>query len=321
VTRPGGGRVEVFDRSRLRVLPLSARHHDLDLGVVRPLAPAARPFPALAEVAARMKRARASGSSIVWMIGAHVLRSGVQHYLLDLLERGFVSCLALNGGGMIHDWELSLAGATTESVARYISEGQFGLWRETGVLNDVVAAAPEGGIGKAVGEAIRERLHPHRQLSVLAAGAHLEVPVTVHMGIGYDIVHEHPNCDGAAWGRASYVDFLRYARVLEGLEGGVVMNFGSAVMAPEVYLKALAMVRNVAHQEGRRVSRFTTLVCDLLSLPQDIRTEPARGEAAYYYRPWKTMLARTVADGGESFYVQGRHAETIPQLWTELAGA
>ena len=321
MTRDRAERTDVFDRARLRVLPLSERQHDVDLGVVRPLEPAARPFAALAEAAARLQRAHAAGSSIVWMAGAHVLRSGVQRYLIDLMERGFVSCLALNGGGMIHDWELSLAGATTESVARYISDGQFGLWRETGVLNDVVAAAPEGGIGDAVGEAILERLHPHRQLSVLAAGARLGVPVTVHMGIGYDIVHEHPNCDGAAWGRASYVDFLRYARVLEGLEGGVVMNFGSAVMAPEVYLKALAMVRNVAHQEGRRVSRFTTLVCDLLPLPPDVRTEPARTEAAYYYRPWKTMLARTVADGGESFYVQGRHAETIPQLWTELAGA
>lgn len=317
--RAADERDEVFDRGRLRVLPLSERRHDIDLAVVRPLASAERPFPALGEVAARLRQARAAGSSIVWMAGAHVLRSGVQRYLLDLMERGFVSCLALNGGGVIHDWELSLAGGTTESVARYVSEGQFGLWRETGVLNDVVAAAPERGVGRAVGEAIQERNHPHRDLSVLAAGARLGVPVTVHVGIGYDIVHEHPNCDGAAWGRASYVDFLRYARVLEGVEGGVVMNFGSAVMAPEVYLKALAMVRNVAHQEGRRVTRFTTLVCDLLPLPRDVRTEPDRSQPAYYYRPWKTMLARTVADGGESFYVQGRHADTIPQLWTELA--
>ncbi|HEY8240509.1 MAG TPA: hypothetical protein VIH35_03640, partial [Kiritimatiellia bacterium] len=248
-------------------------------------------------------------------------RSGVQRYLLDLMERGYVSALAMNGGAMIHDYEFSLIGGTTESVARYISEGQFGLWRETGRINDIVSAgARDGlGLGEAVGKAIEADAHPHREISVLAAGVRLGIPVTVHVGIGYDILHEHPNCDGAAYGATSYRDFLRYTKVLEKLEGGVVTNFGSAVMAPEVYLKALAMVRNVAHQEGRRVAKFSTLVCDLLDLPTDFYREAPRDSAGYYYRPWKTMLVRTVADGGESFYVRAPHAETIPQLWTCLS--
>jgi len=132
------------------------------------------------------------------------------------------------------------------------------------------------------------------------------------VGIGYDILHEIPNW--AAYGAASYTDFLRFAKVLESLEGGVVMNFGSAVMAPEIFLKALSMVRNVA----RQICHFTTLVCDLIDLPDNYREEASKDNPYYYFRPWKTMLVRTVADGGESFYVKGRHSETIPALWTAI---
>ncbi|MGA9655871.1 MAG: hypothetical protein WBV96_18360, partial [Polyangia bacterium] len=233
---------------------------------------------------------------------------------------GYLSCIAMNGAGMIHDFELSLVGGTTEKVARYIPDGRFGLWQETGRLNAIAVRAMRRGLGlgEAVGREIERRRHPFRALSVLAAGARLGVPVTVHMGIGYDIVHEHPNCNGAAYGDASYRDFLRFAHVLERLEGGVVMNFGSAIMAPEVYLKALAMVRNASRR--RRVARFSTLVCDLVSLPRDFHSEAPRTSAGYYFRPWKTMLVRTVADGGESFYVRGPHAETLPMLWTALGG-
>lgn len=309
-----------FDRSRLDVRPLAERHDDLEISVVRDLVAAENPFPALDAVADRVRRATARGSAVMLMMGAHVLRSGVQRYLIDMMERGWISCLSLNGGGMIHDYELSFRGSTTESVARYISSGQFGLWQETGRLNDIVSAgyARGMGLGEAVGRAILEGDHPHAGLSVLAAGVRLGIPVTVHVGIGYDIVHEHPNCDGAAYGATSYTDFLRFAACVEKLEGGVVMNFGSAVMAPEVYLKALAMARNVAHARGARIAGFTTLVCDLLTLPADFRAEAPRDSAAYYYRPWKTMLVRTVADGGESHYVQGFHATTVPALWTRI---
>jgi hypothetical protein len=138
--------------------------------------------------------------------------------------------------------------------------------------------------------------------------------VTVHVGIGYDILHEHPNCDGAAFGSASYRDFLIFTHTLERLEGGVVLSFGSAIMAPEVYLKALAMVRNVAHQEGRSISKFTTAVFDLWPIRGDFRKELPKTDPGYYFRPHKTILVRTVADGGESFYFEGDHRATLPAL-------
>ncbi|MFH1148488.1 MAG: hypothetical protein V1736_12385 [Pseudomonadota bacterium] len=315
--------LNVFDRSRLEIKPLSERRHDLDLSKVLPLNPSPAIDPAFQTVAGRIVDARARDSSIVLMMGAHVLRSGVQNYLIDLMEKGYLTCIAMNGAGVIHDYELALIGATTESVAHYIKDGHFGLWRETGRINDIVtdAAGKGKGLGESVGKVIEEERFPNRSTSILAAGYRLGIPVTVHVGIGCDIVHEFPNCDGAAYGATSYSDFLRFAGVMESLEGGVVMNFGSSVMAPEVYLKALAMVRNIARQENRQIVHFTTLVCDLVDLPARYREEPSRDTPYYYFRPWKTMLVRTVADGGESYYVKGWHRDTIPQLWTGIMEA
>ncbi|HBE95492.1 MAG TPA: hypothetical protein DDW80_08665 [Desulfovibrio sp.] len=309
-----------FDPSRLTVLPLAERIHDLSLSVVREPAPTPQVHPSLTAVAQRIRKARERGAAVVLMMGAHVIRAGVQRFLIDLLERGLITCLAGNGACAIHDFEFALIGQTTESVARYIKDGRFGLWQETGRLNDVVReGAVRGlGVGQAVGQAILEGDFPHKDVSLYAAAHRLGVPFTTHVSLGYDIVHEHPNCDGAAWGAASYADFLHFAAILENLEGGVIMNFGSAIMAPEVYLKALAMVRNAAAREGREIRRFTTLVCDLRALPEDISAEAPKNSPEYYFRPWKTMLVRTVADGGESYYVRGMHGETVPQLWTAL---
>ncbi|MDR3641662.1 MAG: hypothetical protein P4L39_10105 [Humidesulfovibrio sp.] len=310
-----------FDRSRLDVLPLGERAHGLNLSVLLPLAPARDIDPGIQATAERIRAAKAKGAAVVLMLGAHVIRSGVQRQLIDLMERGYISCLAGNGACAIHDFEFALIGQTTESVAHYIRDGRFGLWGETGRLNDIIAdAAAKGlGVGESVGQAILDGGFPHKDMSLFAAAQRLGIPFTVHVSLGYDIIHEHPNCDGAAWGAASYTDFLYYAAVLENLEHGVVMNFGSAIMAPEVYLKALAMARNVARQEGREIRHFTSLVCDLRELPKNFCAEASKDSAEYYFRPWKTMLVRTVADGGESFYVRGPHARTIPQLWTALA--
>lgn len=276
--------------------------------------------PQLDAMAKNMHRAKELGAAQVLMMGAHVLRSGLQRYLIDLLERGFVTCLAVNGAAAIHDFEFALIGSTTENVQRYIKTGQFGLWRETGRLNDVIkdGAAQGLGLGEAVGRAIWEGDFPYKEASLFAAAWRQKIPLTVHVGVGYDIIHEHPNCDGAALGATSYRDFLIYASALEKLTNGVVLNFGSAVMAPEVFLKALAMVRNVAKSMGKGIGSFSTLVCDLLDLPEHCRMEAPKDDPRYYFRPWKTMLARTIEDGGESFYLRGRHAETLPGLWTAL---
>jgi hypothetical protein len=308
----------LFDRSRLRIQPLSRRQHDLDLSTLLPLDAPLPAFshPALPVLGQRLVEARRGHSLRMLLMGAHVLRAGVSRYLIDLMERGLLTHLAMNGAGPIHDWEFALIGATTESVARYVQSGEFGLWEETGRMNDIIHEGARAGLGlgEALGRAILDGPFPHKDVSVLAAGVRLGVPVTVHVGIGYDILHEHPNCDGAALGQTSYQDFLAFAQAVTMLEGGVVVNFGSAVMGPEVYLKALAMARNVAHQEGRHIRRFTTAVFDLIPLDADTRRQAPKSDPRYYYRPWKTILVRTVADGGESFYVQGDHRVTVPHL-------
>lgn len=313
----------LFDRTKLEIKPLSDRHHDLDISTIKALeSTAVQNGDALSKVAAELCSAKKTGRSAILFMGGHVVRAGVQRYLIDLMKRGYINCLAMNGACIIHDYEFALIGATTESVARYISEGQFGLWRETGKLNDIINSAfaenSSIGLGEAIGEYILGNNLPYKEISLLAAAYKLGIPTTVHVGIGYDIIHELPNFDGAATGALSYNDFLTLASVISNLEGGVVMNFGSAVMAPEVYLKALSMARNVAFQERREIRHFTNLVCDLVPLPEDISVEPCKSDHSYYFRPLKTMLIRTVADGGKSYYVRGNHASTIPALWSHV---
>ena len=312
-----------FDRSRLKILPLEERTHDMDLGDVLDVGGARPPFEHadLPKLAAAIRDARDGGSAVVLMMGAHVIKQGLSRYLIDLIRHRWLSVVAMNGAGAIHDYELAGIGATTESVARYIRTGQFGLWEGTAGLNDIVAAGNAGGLGfgEAVGKAVSEGDFPHKDVSVFAAAYEAGVPVTVHIGVGYDIVHEHPNFDAAAAGEASYRDFLIFAKVLERLAGGVVMCCGSAVMGPEVYLKALAMARNVAAQDGGEIRRFTSAVFDLVPLSGDLHTEAPKDSPEYYYRPYKTVLVRTVADGGTSYYIRGDHRETIPALHALLA--
>lgn len=316
--RPAGTRYSLFDRNRLEILPLSERKHDLEAGGWLSLEEGGDEFthPDLAGVAVRWAKARRTEASRILMMGAHLLRAGTNRQIIDLIERGAFSVIAMNGAGMIHDYELARIGATTESVARYIRDGQFGLWRETGELNDWIrSAAVRGeGLGEHAGRRILESDYKWRELSVLAAAYRCGVPVTVHCGLGYDILHEHPNFDGASLGAASYTDFLIFARVVEGLEGGVLLSFGSAIMAPEVYLKALAMARNVARQQRREIRHFATAVFDMVPIQGDHRKELPKTDPGYYFRPHKTMLVRTVADGGESFYFCGNHRVTFPAL-------
>ena len=311
---------EKFDRSRLKLRPLAERQSDLTRSVlVYPENPYERcEHAALPILADRIRQARAKGSAVILMLGAHVLRRGAAPLLIDLMKRGLVTHIALNGAGAIHDFELALTGATSESVARYVRTGEFGLWTETGGIN---LAAKEGnrdglGLGEAIGRKIVADGFPFADTSVLAAGFRLRVPVTVHVAIGQDIIHEHPNFDAAATGNTSYTDFLILTQSICGLEGGVLLNIGTAVMGPEVYLKALTMARNAAAQEGRVIRHFTTAVFDLIPLGDgDIHREALRTDPRYYFRPYKTILVRTVADGGESFYVQGDHASTLPTLY------
>ena len=312
-----------FDRDRLDLKPLSDRASEMDLTRLLDVGEAPEPFvhddlPAVAEA---IRQANRRGAAVVVLMGAHVIKQGLSRYLIDWIRRGWISAIATNGACTIHDYELARAGVSTESVARYITEVQFGLWTETGELNDIVAAGDtEGlGFGEAVGKAICDRGLPNATDSIFAAAYEASVPATVHIGLGYDITHEHPNFDGAAAGAASYRDFLIFTQVLDALDGGVVLSIGSAVMAPEVFLKALSMARNVAHQDGRTIGNFTTAVFDLVPLPADLSAEASKDSAEYYFRPYKTLLVRTVADGGRSVYIRGDHRATIPALHQAIA--
>ena len=309
---------EKFDRSKLILKDLNEREHDLDLSVMQdPFAkPSGYENEHLDALVGAIRKARKNNATVLMMMGAHVIRAGASPWLIRLMEEGWITHFAMNGAGAIHDFEFSLIGATTESVAKYISEGQFGLWKQSGLINDFInEGAPKGlGHGEILGMAIEEGKFPNREYSLLAAGYRNQIPVTVHVGIGLDFIHQHPNCSGEMLGKASYTDFLIYARSIQNLENGVFMNFGSAVTGPEVYLKALSMARNVAHQSGQRIANFTTAVFDLLPIEENTVGAPPKSDPRYYFRPWKTILARTVADGGRGYYINGEHKDTVANL-------
>jgi hypothetical protein len=312
----------LFDRSELSLASLHDRGHDLHAHECRELTAPFVPYahPEFGELSQALLAARQRQAPVILMIGAHAIKLGLSRYLIDLIERGIVTHLATNGAGIIHDFELAAWGGTSENVSKWIQRGQFGLWRQTGRLNELVfqAANRQQGLGEAVGCAIEEEQLPFRHLSIAAAGWRHGVPITSHVGIGSDITHAHPNCDGAALGAASYTDFLIFAHSVSQLEGGVFLNVGSAVTGPEVYLKALSMARNVAARRQERISNFTTAVFDLVDLPANFRQgPPAKDHPQYYYRPWKTILVRTVADGGHSYYFSGDLRSTIPSLWRQ----
>ncbi len=316
-------RYQRFDRTLIELGDLQERGHDLRADDCRPLAPPEEPyahgeFDLLVE---RIRDARAADRPVIVMMGAHPIKLGLSRFLIDLVRRRIITHLGTNGAAVIHDFELAAFGGTGEDVARWIRQGRFGLWRQTGRLNDLIvqAAARDEGLGEGVGRAIVESRAPHAELSLAAAGWQAGVPVTVHVAIGCDITHAHANCDAEALGRTTYNDFLIFAQSLMDLEGGVFVNLGTSTIGPEVYLKALSMARNVARQQGQPIAQFTTAVFDLAELPDDWRAgPPGKIHPQYYYRPWKTVLSRTVADGGASYYFSGDHARTIPTLWNAL---
>lgn len=313
-------RYPLFDRSAIELRGLRERGHDLTPDACWPLEPPERPLddPEFQQLASLIAAARRRNRPVVLMMGAHPIKLGLSRFLVDLIERRVVTHVATNGAGVIHDFELAWGQGTSENVPHWIQRGQFGLWRETGRLNEIIRQAADRGegLGEAVGRVIEEERLSCRELSIAAAGWRCGVPVTAHVSVGSDIIHAHANCDGAALGAASYTDFLMFAQSITQLEGGVYLNIGSAVTGPEVYLKALSMARNVARQRGERLADFTTAVFDLVTLPDRYRQGPPdKTHPLYYYRPWKTILVRTVADGGRSFYFCTDHQQSIPSIW------
>jgi hypothetical protein len=252
-------------------------------------------------------RARSRRRPIVWGLGAHVLKVGLSRVLVDLMEKGFVSAIALNGAGIVHDFELAVSGKTSEDVEAGLGSGEFGMARETGeeLNRAVIEGDAEGlGLGAAVGRHLSERRpRPrHLEVSLLAAAWRLGLPATVHVAIGTDIVHVHPACDPAAVGRATHLDFrLLAAQVARLGGGGVYLNVGSAVVLPEVFLKAVTLARNLGH----RVEDFATANLDFIQS----------------YRPSLNVVERPVQGTGRGYRLTGHHELLVPLLAAALVEA
>ncbi|MDP3710184.1 MAG: hypothetical protein Q8R29_00480 [bacterium] len=324
-----------FDTSRVKYLPLADRQNKMTVNDILSLDRAVFVgcgSPEINSLATLIMRARNMGWEVVWLMGAHVLRRGNSRIIIDLMERGIITHLAVNHAVVIHDFELAYIGATLEDVEMYIKDGRFGNWEETGrFINDAVVRGYKDGIGlgEAVGRLIEEQedvLMPYRRFSISAAAYRLRIPFTVHKSIGQDITDQHPSADFAALGKTSGDDFLIFTDTISRLEKGVFLNLGSAVMGPEVYLKALSMARNSMAQVGGQIKNFTTAVFDIHNLGDwkddeniaNYREAGRQHDPRYYFRPLKTILIRTVLDGGQSFYIQGDFAETVPALYRNL---
>jgi hypothetical protein len=299
-----------IDRTSLKTYPLASRKSKVDRAdFAHPWKPqgtledflerlpnilAAKDFKAV--VSAIVKAHKAS-KHVVMAMGAHVIKVGLNPIVVDMMKRGVITAIAMNGAGIIHDLELALIGRTSEDVLEGLEQGAFGMAEESAdFLNRAIAkAAKEGsGLGQTVGRAIIKENLPFVKDSILATAARLEIPATVHVAIGTDIIHIHPGFDPEAAGKASYDDFRLFASVVAALEDGVYMNIGSAVIMPEVFLKALTLVRNLGH----KVKRFTTVNMDFIR----------------HYRPMTNVVHRPTASGGQGYALIGHHEIMFPLL-------
>jgi len=235
--------------------------------------------------------------TVLLAMGAHPIKVGLSPILLELMHRGIITGLAMNGAGIIHDTELAMAGATSEDVTSEIGAGRFGMAEETGrFINGAVAEGARAGmgLGAAVGSALVKARFPHNGISLLAGAYELDIPVTVHVALGTDIIHMHPSVDPAAVGTATHMDFRIFARLVSTLQGGVFINLGSAVILPEVFLKALSLVRNLGHA----VREVTTVNMDFIR----------------HYRPMTNVVQRPTLEAGKGYSLIGHHEIMFPLL-------
>jgi len=238
---------------------------------------------------------------VILAMGAHPIKCGLSPFIIDFMERGIITCVALNGAGSIHDFEMAYIGETSEDVAQTLQDGSFGMADETGsILNEAMAVGVAAGIGAgaSVGRHIDQAGYDHANLSIQAAGYRLGTDVTVHIAVGTDTIHVHPQADGAVIGKASHTDFKVFTGHIARLEGGVFINLGSAVILPEVFLKALSAVRNMGHE----VLKFTTMNMDMIS----------------HYRPSENVLKRPELTGAHAINLVGHHEIMLPLLMSAV---
>ncbi|MDQ3133369.1 MAG: hypothetical protein M3Q76_00995, partial [Acidobacteriota bacterium] len=257
----------------------------------------------LREIAARIRHARQLQKPIIWGIGGHVIKTGLAPVIIDLMRRGFVSAIAANGSVLIHDAEIALVGSTSEDVDATLGAGAFGAAQETGqLLNDAARAGARDqlGLGEAMGRALTNLNPPHAKLSLLCATYEARIPFSAHVAVGADIAHFHPHADGASLGATSHTDFRLFSELVRRMDGGgVYLNIGSAVILPEVFLKAVTLVRNLGHP----LTDLTTANFDFIQS----------------YRPLTNVVRRPTSDGaGRGFFITGHHELMIPLLAAAL---
>jgi hypothetical protein len=302
--------IKPLDPTRLRTTSLKKGRRIVDLkAFARPWQPGgklARFFEELPDLLAgrdfrrvveAVVEAHRRGRPVIFAMGAHVIKVGLSPIVIDLMKRGVVTGIALNGAGAVHDFEVAYAGKTSEDVAETLEDGSFGAARETADALNLAAGlclVREWGLGRAFGEVIAQAKLPHARLSLLAQAARLGLPATVHVAIGTDTIHMHPSADGAAIGQGTLADFRLFAGMVAKLEGGVYFNIGSAVILPEVFLKALSLARNLGH----KVQKFTTVNLDFIQ----------------HYRPRQNVTGRPVQNAGQGISLTGHHEILLPLL-------
>ena len=309
---------EEFDLSAVRTYPLASRASKARVeDFARPVSaggsfkdwfdalPAILGAHDVRRVVTALVEAKRNQRGIIWGLGAHVIKTGVSPVLIDLMERGYVSALAMNGAGVIHDFEIALSGATSEDVEEALGPGRFGMAEETGrLLNDAIRRAAEQGLGlgQGVGAFLAAQSPPHAHRSLAVTAHRLGIPLTVHVALGTDIIHMHPDASGAAIGETSLRDFRYFTSCVSRLTGGVYLNCGSAVVLPEVFLKAIALARNT----GVGLEGLTTVNIDFLRM----------------YRPQTNVLTRPIAGtGGAGISLVGHHEILIPLIAAAVINA
>ena len=249
------------------------------------------------EVSHRVVNAYQNKKTIIFGMGAHVIKVGLNPLIIDLMQRGIISCIAMNGAGAIHDVEIALAGKTSEDVSSSLKRGEFGMAGEAAnVINQAVKTGADNnwGMGEAIGKELLQLSAPHTEMSLLAMACKNGIPITVHVGIGTDTIHMHPSFDGAATGKLSHLDFKKFSSLVAQLEGGVFFNIGSAVVIPEVFLKALSLATNL----GAKINNLTTVNMDFIR----------------HYRPSVNVVQRPTASNGKGYHLIGHHEIMLPLL-------
>ena len=270
------------------------------------------------ELVARIKKAKADGKEIIFSMGAHVIKCGLSPYLIALMKEGYITHIAGNGACSIHDFELAYLGGTSEDVPTAIEDGSFGMWEQTGGwMNEAIQSGAKDnlGYGESLAKYIDEHpdRFPYKNDCVLYQAYKLDIPATYHIALGTDIIHQHPSVSFEAIGKASGIDFHMVCYSVAHMDKGVYMNFGSGVIGPEVFLKALSIARNL----GYPTFEITTANFDLIDLG-DYRSSIGYENPQYYYRPRKNIVNRPVSRGGKGWHFCGDHQETIPNLYEKL---